>query len=80
MSWAQQDNRHYRGHMDRINVSRTEDWEVNYFIDHYLKTRSYGLTDENRRIVGQAMEAYQGRVPVKRDDLSAFLDGKFGKS
>ncbi len=33
--WSGKDNKHYRGHLDRIYVSATEEWEVEYIIDHY---------------------------------------------
>ena len=26
--WSGKDNKHYRGHLDRIFVSTTEEWEV----------------------------------------------------
>lgn len=74
MNWNSEDNKHYRGPIDRIFVSRTEEYEVDYFIDQYLKTRSYEVTDENRKKVGKKMEGYSGRAPILRTDLEAFLD------
>ncbi|UHQ22782.1 hypothetical protein LVB77_19375 [Lysobacter sp. 5GHs7-4] len=79
MSWNQNDNKHYRGPIDRVFVSTTESYEMSYFIDAYLRTRSYDVTDSNRRIVGAKLETYNGRAPWKRDDLNAFLDGAFKK-
>ncbi|HEV7270726.1 hypothetical protein [Pseudoxanthomonas sp.] len=74
MSWNSEDNKHYRGPIDRVFVSQTEQYEVKHFIDQYLKTRGYDMTDANRRTVGQKMEQYPGRAPVLRKDLEAFLD------
>lgn len=74
MNWNAQDNKHYRGPIDRVFVSQTEVYEVSWFIDHYLKTRNYGITEENRKKVGNKMAQYPGRAPVKRDDLAAYLD------
>lgn len=74
MNWNASDNKHYRGPIDRVFVSMNEQYEVGYFIDQYLKTRNYDLTDENRRKVGAKLEKYTGRAPWKRDDLNAFLD------
>jgi hypothetical protein len=74
MSWNSEDNKHYRGPIDRVFVSMSETYEVTYFIDQYLRTRGYALSDENRTKVGKKLEGYQGRAPWKRDDLNAFLD------
>lgn len=74
MNWNSEDNKHYRGPIDRVFVSRTETYEVKYFIDDYLKTRSYALSDENRKIVGDKMMKYTGKAPILRTDLDAFLD------
>lgn len=74
MNWNSQDNKHYRGPIDRVFVSQTEQYEVDYFIDQYLSTRNFALTDDNRKKVGQKMQGYPGHAPVKRSDLEAFLD------
>jgi hypothetical protein len=74
MSWNNQDNKHYRGPIDRVFVSMSEAYEVSYFIDEYLRTRGYGLTEENRRKVGAKLEKYPGRAPWQREDLNAHLD------
>ena len=74
MNWNTQDNKHYRGPIDRVFVSLTEEYEIDYFIDQYLRTRGYAVTDENRRKVGAKMENYLGRAPVQRRDLEQFLD------
>ncbi|EMR4108527.1 hypothetical protein A7X97_04090 [Stenotrophomonas sepilia] len=74
MNWNTNDNKHYRGPIDRIFVSMSESYEVSYFIDQYLKTRGYDMTDENRSRVGKKLQLYQGAAPWKRDDLNAFLD------
>jgi hypothetical protein len=29
--WPHADNKHYKGHLDRIYVSREEEWEVGLF-------------------------------------------------
>ncbi len=74
MNWNGKDNKHYRGPIDRIYVSMTETYEVSYFIDQYLKTRGYDMTDENRTLVGKKLQLYAGGAPWKRDELNAFLD------
>ena len=72
--WINRDNKHYRGHIDRIYVSASEYWEVEYFIDEYLRTRAYQITEENRHAIGKAMLGYPGRAPVSRGALENFLD------
>lgn len=76
MSW---DNLTERGPIDRVFVSQTETWEVHYFVDHYLQTNNYDVTDSNRKIVRDAMHAYPGRAPVKRDELTTWLNQRFKK-
>jgi hypothetical protein len=41
----------------------TENYDVEYFIDHYLKTHKYTLSDENRNIVAAALEDFPGTAP-----------------
>lgn len=78
MVWKSDDNKKYRGKIDRIYVSLTESWEVEYYIDHYLKTRSCALTDENRSKVAHKLESSPGRAPHKREELNAWLDKEWG--
>ena len=75
--WSGKDNKHYRGHLDRIYVSTTEEWEVEYFVDHYLKTHNYNTSQQSRDTILQGISTYQGRKPVKREDLTAFLEKKW---
>ncbi|HHA2503895.1 TPA: hypothetical protein ACOENT_002132 [Stenotrophomonas maltophilia] len=77
--WSKHDNKKYIGKIDRIFVSMTEGYEVEYFIDHYLETHNYTVSNENRNIVAVALEDFPGRAPFKRDDLTRFLDAKFKK-
>lgn len=76
MSWRKEDNKNYRGKIDRIYVSMTEEWEVEYFVDSYLEHRGAALSDANRGVVLAKMEEYPGSAPVKRADLIAFLNEK----
>ncbi|MFP3756554.1 hypothetical protein D3C87_1927900 [compost metagenome] len=78
-SWSGKDNKHYRGHLDRINVSITEEWEVEYFIDKFLTSHNYSLSAPNREVVLKAISEYQGRKPVLREKLNAYLEQKLLK-
>lgn len=73
------DNKHIVGPLDRQWVSRTEIYEIRDFINSYLESRGYGLTDENRVIVKADILAYPGNGPISRVDLLAYLDRKYGK-
>lgn len=72
--WSDHDNKKYIGKLDRIYVSLSETWEVEYFIDHYLESRNCSLTTKNRNVIANKLEEYSGKAPYKRDDLKAFLD------
>lgn len=78
MAWSREDNKRYRGKIDRVFVSMTESWEVEYFIDHYLKTRGRDISNKNRDLVADKLENAPGRAPFKRDDLNNWLDKEYG--
>lgn len=77
--WSDHDNKKYIGKLDRIYVSMTEKYEVEYFIDHYLKTHGYTVNNAGRDVIAGALEQYPGKTPFKRDELIAFLDGRITK-
>lgn len=79
MSWPAQDNKHYRGILDRNLVSMTEPYEVSYFIEDYLRSGGYALDADNRARVRSAMAQFIGKAPIARTDLTAFLNRHFGK-
>jgi hypothetical protein len=76
--WSSHDNKGYRGKIDRINVALSEIWETKYFIDHYLDTRGYAITNQNRDRVAAKLESYAGKAPFKRVALNAYLDAAYG--
>lgn len=78
--WSGHDNKKYIGKLDRIYVSMTEEYEVEYYIDQYLETRSYAVSNANRDKVAAALEKYPGRTPFKRDALNEYLDGLWKKA
>lgn len=47
------------------------------FIDDYLKMRLYDLTDDNRAVVAEGIERYEGGEMVLPGELVAFLDELF---
>jgi hypothetical protein len=80
MNWATQDNKKYRGKIDRIFVSQTEKYEVDFYVGQYLKTRGYTDNDANRNVIHQEMDAYPGRAPILRADMDIWLDRRVCKA
>ncbi|NPC58536.1 hypothetical protein [Caenimonas soli] len=78
--WSSHDNKKYRGKIDRIYVAMTESYEVEYYIDDYLQSRGFEVSNPNRTVVADALEPHPGRTPFKRVDLDAFLDKRFKKT
>lgn len=68
------DNLNERGKRDRIWLARTEYWELDYFIDHYIQLRNYEKSDKSREIVRKAINGYTGQTPIKREDMEAYLN------
>ena len=79
MNWQTQDNKHQRGKIDRVFVSQTAYYERHHFIDHYLKSNSFEISEKNRGIVADAMDTYPGKAPILRDALTTYLNEKFKK-
>lgn len=77
--WSNHDNKKYIGKIDRIYVSMTESYEVEYFIDHYLEKNKFDVSNANRNIIANALETYPGKAPYKRDDLTTFLNNLYTK-
>lgn len=75
--WSKHDNKKYVGKLDRMYVSMSEGYEVEYFIDHYLDTRGKGVTNSNRDKIVGALQSYPFPAPYSRGALSMFLDSTF---
>jgi len=78
-NWSAKDNKHYRGHLDRIYVSMTEEWETEYFIDKFLGSHNSSPNSSNREIVLKAISEYPGRKPILREKLNTYLEQKLLK-
>ncbi len=77
--WSTHDNKKYIGKIDRIYVSMTEEYEVEYFIDQYLKTRGYAMSNSARDVIAGELEKHPGKAPFKRDELNDYLDKRVTK-
>lgn len=75
-SWPQSDNKHYRGLIDRIFVSLTEWWEVDYYVAHYLQRHNSPVTPQNRAVIHGVMDRFPGRRPIQRTDMDTWLDSQ----
>ncbi|WP_323772651.1 hypothetical protein [Alcanivorax sp.] len=80
MAWKDDDDKEITGPKDGIWVSPTETWEIDHFVEEYLKDHSYKVNDKNRAIVKRTIDNYSGSNPIKRDDLIDYLNQKFKKS
>lgn len=80
MNWNQQDNKKYRGKIDRVFVSMTEYYEVDFFVEQYLKKNNYAVTDANRDIIHAHMETYPGRAPIQRVALEQWIDERIAQA
>lgn len=80
--WPHKDNKHYKGHLDRIYVSEEEEWEIGYFVDKYLEDHNSPRNEHNRTAIMSHIATYPGKAPIKREDLKEYLDKnvKFSKS
>jgi hypothetical protein len=78
--WDRKDNPNVRGPKDSHWVALTEPYEVSAFVDHFLKSNNFGMTDANREVVKNSLKGYGGRSPVSRDDLTQFLLKMYGKT
>lgn len=74
MNWNVSASDHYHGPIERVYVSLREVYAIDEYIDRYLRSRGYALNDDNRRMVGQKLETFEGRVPFLQQDLDVYLD------
>lgn len=72
--WPHEDNKHYKGHLDRIYISEEEEWEIGYFVDKYLEDHNSPRNEKNRTAIMSHIATYPGKAPIKREDLKKYLD------
>ena len=63
---------------ERIYLSWTKHWEMDRYVDHYLTTRHYVVTDESRAAIRKLITHIRTR-PLKKGDLDFFLDANVHK-
>jgi hypothetical protein len=65
--------------IDRVFVSWTQHWDLEEYVEHYLRARRLSSSTDMRRKVFECMTAYTGRAPYTRSDLDLFLDANIGR-
>jgi hypothetical protein len=73
------DNKKYTGKIDRIRVAVGQDYEVDFFVKQYLKTKGYDMTEANEKIIRDNLAVYPKGGTIMRDELTAWLDSRFKK-
>jgi hypothetical protein len=74
------DARYHTGKVESVFVSIGEAWSVERFVEEYLELRGYQLTESNRLLLAQQLEAAPGRPPYRIESLVSWLDEKYRRS
>jgi hypothetical protein len=64
--------------VERVYISWTNHWEMSRYVDHYLTSRHYAVTDEARAAIRKLISHIKTR-PLKKSDLDFFLDANVPK-
>lgn len=71
--WRTEDNKKIVGKPDSIYVSRTERYEVRYFVESILDQSGKPHTDAHKQAVLNAMASFAGKAPILRTELTAHV-------
>jgi hypothetical protein len=71
------DNKNLIDGRDDVAVNRSQDYEVRYFVDHYIRTRGVTNPQESRATIEAAVRAFAPTRKVFRDELIRHLDAKW---
>ena len=63
--------------IDRVYVSWTESWDVNRYVEDYLRTRRRPPDQAARARILMYIEQYPGDPPFTKSSLDYFLDANF---
>ena len=63
--------------IDRVYVSWTEHWDVNRYVEDYLRTRRRPPSRDARAQILKHIEQYPGEPPFTKSSLDYFLDANF---
>jgi hypothetical protein len=68
----------FSGSIDRIFVTWTQQWEVDEYIEYYLRKRRLASVDSARAAVWACIARYPGGTPHTKSDLDFYLDANLG--
>lgn len=60
--------------IQRIHVSWTKQWELAEYVEHYLQTRNYRLTEEACAAIRKFIATFPGHPPCTKADMDFYLD------
>jgi hypothetical protein len=62
-----------------IFVTWTQRWEMEQYIEHYLRIRGLAGRQDVRARIHSALAAYPGNAPYTKSDLDFYLDANLGR-
>jgi hypothetical protein len=65
--------------IDKVYVSWNEHWDVNRYVDEYLRNRRHLPGHDARDQVLRYIEHYPGDPPFTKSNLDYFLDANFAR-
>jgi hypothetical protein len=65
--------------IDKVYVSWTECWDLNRYVESYLRARVPAPHRDARVQVLQCIRQYPGDPPFTKSSLDYFLDANFGR-
>ena len=77
MGWNSNDGKCYQGKLFKVFVSLNESLEIEDYIDHFLRTRGYELTEANRKKIAKKLEHIADRSHHALSELDHWLDIQF---
>ena len=63
-----------RAPTDRVYVSWSEHLELTDYVDRYLTSRKYAVSNLARSAILECMAAYPGHAPYRKADMDFYLD------
>ena len=66
--------------IDQIFVTWTQCWNLNQYIEHYVRTRRLPVRTETLDVIRATLETYRGNTPYTKSDLDFFLDANLGRT
>ena len=62
---------------DRVFVSWTQEWELERYIENYLRSRRLSIAAQ--QFVRDMIATYPGNPPFTKSDLDFYLDANVGR-